>query len=183
MEKLILSNEQISDEEKDILYKLANNYIRNVFNFISKLKDKIVVFDFDGTLTQFQYAENRILPCDEEDLYEYSKNNNIYDNVKIIETMQYVMSKLDPKDMYIITNSVGTIKEKKQKTIDENCKYILKENVLHTKSKEDKLEKMKEIHYKTGKKIIFVEDMATNIQLMEENTDFIQGFHISSLLS
>jgi hypothetical protein len=25
--------------------------------------------------------------------------------------------------------------------------------------------------------------MATNIQLMEENTDFIQGFHISSLLS
>ena len=34
-----------------------------------------------------------------------------------------------------------------------------------------------------NKQIIFVEDMAPNIQLMEENTDFVQGYHISSLLA
>ena len=52
-----------------------NDYIRNILNLISKLQFKVAVFDFDGTLTAFQYAEDRILPCDELDLKEYSKDN------------------------------------------------------------------------------------------------------------
>ena len=181
-EDLIMNAGRIIDVEYT-LEDLADDYIRNVLNLVTLLQGKIVVFDFDGTLTRFQYAKDRILPCDEEDLYEYSKTHNIYDNAKIIKTMQYVMSQLNTDNIYIVTNSVDTIKEKKNEFIKSTCSFVLPEHIIHTKSKEHKLDIMAELHNRFNRDIIFVEDMAPNIQLMEENTDFIKGYHISSLLA
>ena len=82
---------------------LKEEYVKNVFALISLLKFKTVVFDFDGTLTHFDYAKDRLLPCKENDLNEYSELNNIYENVKISLTMKYVLNELHDEDIYILT--------------------------------------------------------------------------------
>ena len=82
---------------------ITNLYKQNIINKINMMKDKVVVFDFDGTLTEFKYADKTLLPCTEAGLHEYSKTGNIYENVHILETMRYIISQLNSNDVYILT--------------------------------------------------------------------------------
>lgn len=170
-------NEEINKKD------LAEEYIKKIEEFIEILQSKTVVFDFDGTLTNLKYAEDKILPCNNDDLYEYSKNNNLYEKVNFVKTMQYVMSKLNMEDVYVLTVTVETLRSKKEEAIQKGFSGIYKENIIHTNNPEEKIEVLKNIYSKNKKQIIFVEDNAEILIKSEKVLDFVEGYHISRLLS
>lgn len=160
---------------------LANEYKRKVFNTISFLNFKTVVFDFDGTLTEFKYSENKLLPCKDNNLLEYSKEHNLYENVNILNTMKYILNELDINNIYILTVTVDTLKDKKEKCILQNFD-IKKENIIQVANPSEKIVFLKNLYNKTNKEIIFVEDTAKTLLMAEENLPYIKGLHISSLI-
>ena len=166
----------ISLDELSCLYK------RRILDIITKLQNGIVVFDFDGTLTEFKYADKTLLPCKEEDLHEYSKFGNIYENIYILKTMQYIINQLNPDKIYVITNSATAIKDKKNSVISSGFPTVKKENVYHTRNVKEKLDVLAMLYNKTEHKILFVEDMVSTLQMAEEKYNFVEGVHISSLL-
>lgn len=164
------------------LESLSSAYKRKVLDTISLLKFKPAVFDFDGTLTEFKYTEGRLLPCRDDGLYEYSKDNNLYSNVNILKTMQYTINELSPDDVYVLTVTVDTLKDKKEKCILHNFDNIKKENIVQVSSPAEKLEFLQSLYEKRQEKIIFVEDTAKTLLNAEEEFSFVQGLHISSLI-
>lgn len=126
--------------------ELTKGYERKILDFVSLLQFKTVVFDFDGTLTWFKYAEDRLLPCKDSDLYEYSKKGNIYENVNILRTMQYVMNELNPNDVFILTTTVETLRSKKVNVILRSFPTVKKDNIIHTYSSNEKIDKLREIY-------------------------------------
>ncbi len=162
---------------------LKEEYIRNVLDLISLLKFKTIVFDFDGTLTHFDYANDRLLPCKDNDINEYSKLHNIYENVKIPKTMQYILNELYEEDVYILTVTQENVEKGKNEAIKKFFPTIKEENVIHVRNSKEKLEKLKEIHDKHNREIIFVEDTAKTLLNVEETYDFVRGYHISSLIA
>ena len=66
-----------------MLNELFSQYEKNICNLINLCQDKIIVFDFDGTLTCFQYDEEGMLPCNEIENYTKS-GRNIYKNIYIL---------------------------------------------------------------------------------------------------
>lgn len=179
MDAVISAGRLINDID---LNDLANAYKRKVLDIITKLQNGIVIFDFDGTLTEFKYCEETLLPCKEEDLEEYSTFGNIYENVYVLRTMQYILNELNPENVYIITNSYSTIIDKKNAVIDFEYPMVLKEHIYHTHSAQEKCDIVKMLHDKTGKKVWFIEDMAPTLQMAEELYTFVEGIHISSLI-
>jgi len=162
---------------------LGEEYQKNIYNFIELLKDKTVVFDFDGTLTNLKYSEDRILPCKDDELYEYSKDNNIYENVSFVKTMQYVINKLNMTDVYVLTVTVETLKAKKEAVIQDGFNGIYKQNIIHTNNPDEKIDALKKIYLENKKQIVFVEDNADILIKSEELLDFVEGYHISRLLA
>ena len=179
-ERIIEAGRMINDIS---LEELKNDYIRNIFDLISLMKFKTVVFDFDGTLTKFKYNDNSLLPCRDDDLNEYSKLNNIYENVKIQKTMQYILNELYNEDVYILTVTQENVEKGKNEAINKYFSSINKVNVIHVRNSKEKMEKLQEIYNKHKKQIVFVEDTAKTLLNAEETYDFVIGYHISSLLS
>lgn len=163
------------------LDELSNIYIRKVLDLISLLQFKTIVFDFDGTLDEFKYDKNRLLPCKDDDLYEYSKNNNIYENANILKTMKYILNELDINNVYVLTVTVDTLKNKKLEFIKKNFD-IIETHIIQVENSNAKIEVLKELYNKTNKEIIFLEDTAKTLLNAEEQFDFVRGYHISSLI-
>lgn len=163
------------------IYELIYNYKQKIYNTISLFKSNIVVFDFDGTLTEFKYTENNLLPCKDDDLFEYSKKYNLYNNVHILKTMQYILKELDINNVYILTVSVDTLKAKKQKCILDNFN-IKEQNIIQVSSISEKINFLENLYKEKQTEIIFVEDTAKTLLIAEEQFSFIKGFHISSLI-
>ena len=111
------------------------------------LKNEIVVFDFDGTLTAFAYPyydqdekgkrilrkPNRLLPCRDDEIYEYSKTKNLYQpgTYKTLDCMKYIIKHLDANNIYILTRTEPTLIDKKNVCIQKNSR-CLKENIFFT---------------------------------------------------
>lgn len=177
-DKYIMAGRLINDISLD---DLSNIYKRKVLDLISLLQFKTIVFDFDGTLDEFKYTENKLLPCKDDDLYEYSKNNNIYENAKVLKTMQYVINEIDINNIYVLTVTVDTLKQKKLDFILKNFN-IKKENIIQVANSNEKMKVLMDLYIKTNKKIIFLEDTAKTLLNAEEQFDFVKGYHISSLI-
>lgn len=160
---------------------LGSLYIEHIQRMVERLQDKIVVFDFDGTLTDFKYAENRLLPCRDDEIFEYSKTNNIYQNVRVLKTMQVIISQLNKENVFILTRTEETLVGKKNKVILENFSIFM-DNVYHVSRAEDKLQVLNELHRRFSQDIIFVEDTFKTILNAEETMPFIRGIHISSFI-
>ena len=60
-----------------VLDEYAQTYKRKVLDLITLCHNKVVIFDFDGTLVEFKYAADRLLPCRDDDLNEYFANNEV----------------------------------------------------------------------------------------------------------
>ena len=161
---------------------LAIQYVRLVLNIVKMLQGKVVVFDFDGTMTEFHYAETSLLPCKDDDIYEYSKTHNIYANARILATMQYVIGRLNPDLVFVLTRTEQTLIEKKNACIYAEFPTIKKENIYHVQLAEQKLDVLKSLHDRFGTNIVFVEDTFKTILNAEECMPFVKGVHISSFL-
>ena len=161
---------------------ICKEYKRKVFDLISLLQNRIAVFDFDGTLTEFKYSNGRLLPCKDDDLYEYSKEHSIYNNARLLKTMQYVVNECETDNVYILTVTVETLRESKEKIISYGFPSILKEHIIQVDNSTQKLEVLQDIHSKRNKDIIFVEDTVKTLLTAEENLPYVRGYHISSLI-
>ncbi len=156
-------------------------FVEHIEKMIEGLQDNIVVFDFDGTLTDFKYAENTLLPCRDDEIFEYSMTNNIYQNVRVLKTMQFILSQLDKDKVFILTRTEETLIDKKNNVIFANFP-VLFENVYHVKRVEDKLNVLNKLHNRFNRDIIFVEDTFKTILDAEETMSFVKGIHISSFI-
>ena len=164
------------------LKALAEAFEKHISNIVEKLQGKVVVFDFDGTMTEFHYAETRLLPCRDDDVYEYSKTHNIYANARMLGTMQYVISQLNPENVFVLTRTEKTLIDKKNECIYREFPSIKPENINHVQIAEKKLDVLRALHERFGTDVIFVEDTFKTILNAEESMPFVRGVHISSFL-
>ena len=162
--------------------ELKNSYEQKVLNLINLLKDKTIVFDFDGVMTEFKYASDRLLPCKDDNINEYHIDHNIYENAYMLETTKYVISKLDVSKIYILTVSQENVEKYKNEIILKTFPGIDLNKVIHVRNVDLKNEKLKRIYEETNKEIIFIEDTASTLLKAEEELPFVKGYHISSLL-
>lgn len=168
-----------------VLDEFAEAYKRKVLDLITLCQNKIVVFDFDGTMVEFKYAENTLLPCKDDDINEYFKENNFYATAKMLKTMRFVIEVLFPIDaseLYVLTVSQSNVREHKEKRLKELFPDVYKENIFHVLNTEAKMQILQNLHEKHGKQIIFIEDTASTLLKAEEKFDFVTGYHISSLI-
>lgn len=163
------------------LEMIARMFAERIRNIVKGLQNQIVVFDFDGTMTEFRYSEKSLLPCRDDEIYEYSKTNNIYKDAHMLETMKYVISHLDIEKVYVLTRTELTLIEKKNSAILNNFQ-ILPEHIFHVQDANNKLAILRKLHKEHGKNIVFVEDTFKTILNAEEAMPFVKGIHISSFL-
>ena len=166
-----------------MLKELFSQYEENICHLINLCKCQTLAFDFDGTLTRFQYDKERMLPCNDEDIEEYTKlGGNIYKNIYILKTMKYIISQLNKNDVFIVTSTVPSLREIKNKIIFKHFN-IPDEHIIHTMGSSKKIDALINIHNKTKKNILFVEDNYKILLTAEEQLNFVRGYHISSLLA
>ena len=165
------------------LNELFLQYEKNMNDLIHLCRGKTIAFDFDGTLTRFQYDDNRMLPCRDDGIEEYTKSGgNIYKNLYILKTMKYVMSRLNKDDVFIVTSTAPSLREAKDKIIFDEFD-ISSEHIIHTDGASKKINALIDIYNKTQKDILFVEDNYKILLTAEENLNFVRSYHISSLLA
>lgn len=150
-------------------------------HIIERLKGHKVVFDFDGTMTEFHYAETSLLPCRDDEIFEYSKTHNIYANARMLATIQYVIEHLDINDVYVLTRTETTLIEKKNDAILENFN-IHPDHIYHVQDANNKLAVLRNLHKEFDTNIIFVEDTFKTILNAEEAMPYVKGIHISSFM-
>lgn len=178
-EKYIQAGRMFDDIDIDYL---LDAFKRRLFDIISLLMFKTVVWDFDGTMVEFNYNDDSLLPCRDDELYKYSKNHNIYQKGNALKMIQYIFCKLNPADQYVLTVTVDALRENKIKFITRKFPTIKPENIIQVSSSSEKNEVLRMLHEKTGKDIYFVEDTAKTILNAEEAMPFVKGIHISSFL-
>lgn len=166
------------------LTSLSDVYIANILSFVDLLKNNIAVFDFDGTLTSFQYEADRLLPCKDNQIEDYCKQNGtIYSKIRILKTMQFVISQLDCEKVFILTKTVPSLRAAKNEVIKEYFSQIKPEHIVHTDSAMEKVHWLGRLYAETGAPIVFVEDTAKTLLDAEEILEGVRGYHISSLIA
>ena len=156
----------------------------SIFDLITLAYNKTLVFDWDGTMTEFKYTEDKLLPCKDEDLDEYAKEHHtIYKNMRALKTMQYIVDELNIRDIYIVTVTVPYLIDGKNEAIKSHFPDLLDKNIYHVSKSSDKIKALEQIYKESGKHIIFVDDTAKTLLDAEETLDFVTGVHISSLIA
>lgn len=172
-------------EDYSPLDGLMESYKRKVLDLISLCKYKVVVFDFDGALTEFKYAQESLMPCKDDDINDYFENNNFYENCHVLKTMQFVLNILYPfgaDDAYILSVSQPNVRSPKLERIKKDFPIFKEENVYQVLNADEKLAVLKMLHEKHGREIVFIEDTAKTLLNAEEMFPFVHGYHISSLI-
>lgn len=173
----------VKNTNNTVLDDIAEGYIRRIQSVLAKLKYKTVVLDFDGTLTEFRYSFNSLLPCkDGEELNDYLIYNNMYASTYMLRTMKYIISELKTEDIYVISKAVENARNYKTYLILSNFDNIPENNILYVNDTDEKIELLQKIYNKHGQDIIFVEDTADTLIKAEEAFPFVKGIHISSLI-
>ena len=154
---------------------------------LEDVENKLYVFDWDGTLTEFKYGGKRLLPCPDHQVADYSaKGNNIYKDARVLECMKYLISKLPENQVYILTRTETTLIEMKEECIFKHYPFLqnLEGHVIHVQDSNNKLNVIEKLHNATGKEVVFVEDTFKTILNAEEMIPNCMGedYHISSFL-
>lgn len=164
------------------LREILNDFAKNIEDFVRNSEGKVVVFDFDGTLTKFKYDKDRLLPCLQNEVQQYTiAGGNIYKDVRVLKLMQYIVGQIGENNVWVLTTSYPELRERKSEIINEAFGIPLGK-IIHSDNDMHKIELLKDIHNKENKKIVFVEDTVYTLMAAEDNWDFVEGFHISSLL-
>ena len=163
-----------------LLQKIEEEFLENVEN-------KLYVFDWDGTLTEFKYGGKKLLPCRDDQVADYSrKGRNIYKNARVLECMKYLINKLPEKQVYILTRTELPLIDMKEKCIYKHYPFLekLEGHVIHVQDSNNKLNEIEKLHETTGKEVVFVEDTFKTILNAEELIPACmdENYHISSFL-
>lgn len=154
-------------------------------NMYKILKDKIVVLDFDGTLAEFRYSDNSLLPVLDKDFDNYCENNSeAYNMVRPLKTVMKIIKKLKCDDLYILSTSPDVPRQnQKIKWLAKYYKNIKKDNIFFVNNDEQKYCVLLSLKNKNpNRRISFIEDSAKTLLYVEErNTDF-ELYHITSFM-
>ena len=84
------------------LREILNDFAKNIEDFVRNSEGKVVVFDFDGTLTKFKYDKDRLLPCLQNEVQQYTiAGGNIYKDVRVLKLMQYIVGQIGENNVII----------------------------------------------------------------------------------
>jgi hypothetical protein len=164
---------------------LVESYKRKVMELISLCKYKVVVFDFDGVLTEFKYAKDSLLPCRDDELNAWHENNDCYKDCQISKTMKFILDILYPfgtDEAYILSVSLPNVRGPKLERIKKEFPVFKEENIYQVENADAKMSVLQQIYDKHGKEIVFIEDTAKTLLNAEEAFPFVRGYHISSLI-
>lgn len=148
---------------------------------IEEMKKGIVFFDFDGTLCEFRFSENKVLDLPNKEYFNY------YEHIRPLYFMQSIVEKLDPDKVYILTQITKKHGEDKEK-IEWLHKYypLLKDNHFYTVRKHDAkglfLQKWCEENKINPNTVYMIEDSTSNIRHIEDLDIGIKCYHITSLI-
>ena len=146
-------------------------------------EDAAYIFDWDGTLTAFKYAIGSLLPCRDDEVEEYCKTHNLYIDVYVLKTMQFIISFLPADRVYILTRSELTVIADKNTAINNNFNNIKPDHIIHVQNAGNKLAKLRKIHEETGLNLFFTEDTFKTILDAEECLEYVQGISITEVIS
>ena len=164
--------------------ELKDAYEDRINSIIKSLENKIVVFDFDGTLTELKYDSNRLLPCNQNDIEDYSiKHNTIYNRLRVLKTMQYIMARLSSKNIYVLTTTTPSLIRGKQIAIMDNFPNIEYDNVIHVFKDDVKVAELEKIVKNHCKEVVYIDDNLYTLLKVEETLEHVTGIHISSLIA
>lgn len=155
--------------------KVANATTRRLTNIemaINKLKesydDVILVADYDGAsieanyqleeINDVDYFESSILPCKNDDLDEFSVNNNIYKNIRTLETTKFFAGLFSKNNLYFLTRTDANVKEFKETAILKEFD-VYRDHIIHVKKSDYKvteLELLYEEKTKNGEKVLIL---------------------------
>lgn len=138
---------------------------------VKSLKDKLVFFDFDGTLAEFRFY-NKVGPENVEGKFLYKfAFDNLYESIRPLATMQEVVKNLNPDNVYILGAVVLNSEiEQKYKWLNKNYPSIKRENMIFVSNKDIKLDMLEAYRMKYNleyKDIVFVDDAHYTIQKAE----------------
>lgn len=152
---------------------------------VSKLKNKYVFFDVDGTLSEYRYKDRLYgggcsdLGCQSlEDLLF----NDLFYKARPLKTMQRVIEKLDSDKIFILgTVTTNNEIEQKYKWLKENYPNIKRENmffICSTMLKPEVIIEYCKHHNIDIKQTVFVDDRLDVLRKAEELG--INAYHPSS---
>lgn len=162
---------------------LLAEFVKNINDFIELCQGKTVVFDFDGTMTRFEYGQDKMLPWKRAAVAPKTKaGGNMYQNVQVLRIMQYIIGQLKPQNVWVLT-ATSVLEMRPQKNAVIMQKFQIPENrIIHTDNDEQKIEVLRRLHAQEGKEIIFAEDTVNTLLTAEDKLDFVRGWHISMFL-
>lgn len=172
-------------QEESVLDVFAAMYKNSIKEFIKLSEGKVVVFDCDGTLTEFRYGRNHLLPCKNSELNEYILKDNFYTRAKFSITMKYVIDilfKENSNNFYVVTTSVPNVMPLKSQRLIQAFPQLQETHIYHTLANTDKVKVLQEIYDKHQTEIILVEDNADILIDADDNLPFVTSYHVSCLL-
>lgn len=171
--------ELLSQEMKELLIGWANLLLAKIERL--KNHDGKIIFDVDGTLSAFKYDINKLLPCRDDQVNDYSKDHNFYEKARALRCMVYILKHLPKEKVYILTRTEPNLIDKKNDFINANFD-VFADHIIHVYDAKNKLGVLEKLHLEDGKKVIFIEDTFKTILDAEEKFDFVIGIHISEFL-
>lgn len=154
---------------------------------LEKLKDKYVFFDIDGTLSEYRYNDKLYAGgCPEFGCQTLNDLlfSDLFLNARPLKNMQNIISKLNPKNIFILGTIVTNNEvEQKYKWLEKNYPNIKKENIIFITSTMLKPDVIIEYSKKFNidiKEMIFVDDRLDVLRKAE--TLGITSYHPSSFV-
>jgi 5'(3')-deoxyribonucleotidase len=170
------------DDMMEVMSQLKAKISEKVVDF----QNKIVIFDIDGTLCEFKYTKKdstKLLPCRDDQLSEYLKSYDMYDNAEPIRIMQYIIRQCDPESIYTLSTSTEPAKIQKNAWLRKYYPYIKKDHIFYTANDSEKLDVIRKLMLDyPNKQIVFVEDTARTLLNVQEKYPQILVQHTSSFI-
>ncbi len=158
---------------------MMNKYKNQVFAYIND-NDCPIIFDFDGTLSSYNYGEYTChhdldTPENEEEFILA----HIYKNAaKPIPVIQQFLRDKNPSDIYVLSCEPHGQEEDKQ-YFAEKYYGIPRKNCYFVKAREEKVEKLKELRSRFEESTpVYIDDDENVLRLVEKQTDYITA-HIT----
>lgn len=155
---------------------------------LEQLIDKIVIVDFDGTLTTYRSTEDKAHTNSENYIGMHIDGyDTVWKYTRPLKTMQNLLSKLDRDRLYVLSQTDTSFEEKnKNRFIANNYPFIKQDNIIYvgrTNYKKTVVEYMfKHGYFGTfdKKSIVIIEDSIEVISQLEDAG--YRCYHISSFI-
>ena len=172
--------------EEDDMILIKELVEKKIKEKIENLKDKITIWDIDGTLCKFHYTgddSRELLPCNDDDLKTFLKTHNMYNNARPLKIMQYIVNSLNPDLVYTLSTSIELAKLQKDEWLKTFYPKIKKENIFYSSSDGEKLIILEQLLLANkDKQLVFIEDTAKTLLNVEEKFKDIELQHILSFM-